>query len=72
MTRSPARRASAVQINKSLPSEPSSEARTDDSPASQRSSPGVAWYWRLAMFLWVTSFAFLLLYEWLAGIIKAW
>ncbi|HTU21718.1 MAG TPA: hypothetical protein VMG10_27015 [Gemmataceae bacterium] len=72
MTRSAARRASAVQVDKSLPSGPSSEGEDSDSPASPPSASRVAWYWRLAMFLWVTSFAALLLYEWLLGIIKAW
>lgn len=70
MTRSAARRASAVQVDKSLPSGPPVEGEVEDSLVS--STSGVAWYWRLAMFLWGTSFAFLLLYEWLAGIIKAW
>jgi hypothetical protein len=32
----------------------------------------VSWYWRLALFLWATSFAFMFLYELLAGIIKSW
>jgi hypothetical protein len=72
MTRSAARRASAVQMEKSLPPGPPSEGDADDSLASPQSASGVAWYWRLALFLWGTSFAFLLLYEWLAGIIKAW
>ncbi len=62
MTRS-AHRSSSVQVEKS-PRAPSS---------GETSSPsGVPWFWRLAMFLWATSFAFLFLYEWLAGIIKSW
>ena len=72
MTRSAVRRASAVQVEKSRPPGPSSEGEADNSLASPPSASGVAWYWRLAMFLWGTSFAALLLYEWLAGIIKAW
>ena len=72
MTRSAARRASAVQVDKSLPPGPPSEGEADDSLSSPPSASGVAWYWRLVMFLWGTSFAFLLLYEWLAGIINAW
>jgi hypothetical protein len=72
MTRSAARRASAVQVEKSLPPAPSSSDETDASPASPPSAMGVPWYWRLALFLWATSFAFLFLYEWLAGLIKAW
>lgn len=66
MTRSAAHRASAVPMDKSLPSMPS-DAGSASPPTSV-----VPWYWRLALFLWATSFAFLLLYEWLAGIIKAW
>ena len=73
MTRSAARRFGAVQVDKSLPPKPSSQGEANESStAPPPSSSGVAWYWRLAMFLWITSFAFLLLYEWLAGIIKAW
>jgi hypothetical protein len=70
MTRSAAHRTGAVQVDKSMPSISSDggePARPEASPAS-----GVAWYWRLALFLWTTSFACLLLYEWLAGLIKAW
>jgi hypothetical protein len=71
MTRS-ARRTSAVQVEKSLPPAPPPEDGADDTLASPPPGSGVPWYWRLALFLWATSFAFLLLYEWLAGIIKAW
>lgn len=72
MTRSAARRASAVQVDKSLPPGLSAESEAEDSLASTRSASGVPWYWRLVMFLWGTSFAFLFLYEWLAGLLKAW
>jgi hypothetical protein len=70
MTRSSAHRASAVQVEKSPPPKPSNDG-SGGAPAAPPAS-SVAWYWRLALFLWATSFAFLLLYEWLAGIIKAW
>jgi hypothetical protein len=69
MTRSAARRTSAVQAEKSslpAPSAASSSEMREPLPA-----PAVAWYWRLALFLWLTSFAFLFLYEWLAAILKA-
>ncbi len=66
MTRSAAHRSNAVQVEKSSPSLPS-----DGRPASPPAT-ATAGYWRLAMFLWATSFVCLLLYEWLAGIIKAW
>jgi hypothetical protein len=68
MTRSAARRTSAVQAEKSLlpmPSGASSGEARQPPPAS-----AVPWYWRLFLFLWITSFAFMLLYEWLAGIIR--
>lgn len=72
MTRSAARRTSAVQVDKSLPPVAPSEGEADDSWPSPSSASAVPWYWRLTLFLWATSYAFLLLYEWLAGIIKAW
>jgi hypothetical protein len=70
MTRSAAHRASGVQVEKSLPPIPSNGG-SGGAPATRPAS-SVPWYWRLALFLWATSFAFLLLYELLAGIIKAW
>jgi hypothetical protein len=36
-----------------------------------RPGPPLHWGWRLALFLWATSFAFLLAYELLAALIKA-
>ena len=69
MTRSAARRTSAVQTEKALlpmHSAPNSSDARQPAPAST-----VPWYWRLFLFLWITSFAFMLAYEWLAGIIKA-
>ncbi len=66
MTRSSAQRSSAVQVEKSPPSLPS-----DGGPPSPPTSV-VPWYWRLALFMWAVSYVCLLLYEWLAGIIKSW
>ncbi len=69
MTRSAARRTSAVSAEKPslpMPSGVNSSDSRQPLPAS-----AVPWYWRLFLFMWVTSFAFMLLYEWLAGILKA-
>lgn len=69
MTRSAARRTSAVSTEKAvlpMPSASSASETRQPSPAST-----IPWYWRLFLFLWITSFAFMLAYEWLAGIIKA-
>ena len=54
------------------PAPPATENRPDDRGSSPEPASGMTWYWRLVMFLWITSFAFLLLYEWLAGILKTW
>ncbi|MHB1425735.1 MAG: hypothetical protein ACYC3I_21415 [Gemmataceae bacterium] len=70
MTRSATRRVSTVQVEKSLPPAPSKDNSGDPRPPLPASL--IPWYWRLALFLWCTSFVILLLYEWLAGIIKAW
>ena len=70
MTRSAARRSSDVQAEKSLPPAPS--APSSGNPSEPPPVSVVPWNWRLVLFLWATSFAFLLLYEWLAGILKAW
>ena len=69
MTRSAARRG-AVQDAKSPPTLPISDSHPDDAQAPPPAS-GVPWYWRFALFLWGTSYVFLMLYEWLAGIVKA-
>lgn len=69
MSRSAARRTSAVQAEKSSP-----PMLSDNSPAApQEPLPAstLSWTWRLVLFLWGTSFAFLFLYEWLAGILKS-
>jgi hypothetical protein len=69
MTRSAARRTSAVSTEKPLLPLPSGVSSSDAREPARSSA--IPWYWRLFLFLWVTSFAFMLLYEWLAGIIKA-
>jgi len=68
MTRSTARRPGAVQAEKSIPPAPTADASVG-APISAPAS-GVPWYWQLVMFLWITSFVGLLLYEWLAGLFK--
>ena len=70
MTRPVARHPSAVQAEKSLLPIPSGVSSND--ARESLSAFTTPWYWRMALFLWVTSFVFLLLYELLAGIIKAW
>jgi hypothetical protein len=70
MTRSAARRSSDVQAEKSLPPAPSDHS--SGNPSDPLPASVVPWNWRLVLFFWATSFAFLLLYEWLAGILKAW
>jgi hypothetical protein len=73
MTRSAARRSGAVQSDKSTsPAVPASGPAAKDSPTSAPVSSGVPWFWRFVLFLWGTSFLFLLLYEWLAAILKSW
>jgi hypothetical protein len=73
MTRSAARRPGAVQAEKSIPpAPPTSDAHADEPISSPQRASGVAWYWRLVLFLWATSFVGLLLYEWLSGLLKQW
>ncbi len=71
MTRSVAHRAHSVQLEKA--SSPTDTARplNPTAPASRPAS-GAPWFWQIVMFLWITSFLGLLIYEWLAGLIKAW
>ena len=70
MTRSVTRRPQAVQLEKaSLTDAP---RRADASSSATRKDSAVPWYWQIVMFFWVTSFLGLLIYEWLAGIFKAW
>jgi hypothetical protein len=71
MTRSAARRSGAVQSEKlTPPTTPVSGPAAKEAPAPVWS--GVPWFWRFVLFLWGTSFLFLLLYEWLAAILKSW
>jgi hypothetical protein len=72
MTRSAARRHGAVQADKSLPPAPPAFDHDRDDPYAAPASSATPWYWRFVMFLWLTSFVFLLAYEWLAGILKSW
>lgn len=71
MTRSVARRAHAVQLEKSPPPD---TVRRPDAPPPPEPHKGYAvpWYWQIVLFLWLTSYVGLFLYEWLAGILKAW
>lgn len=69
MSRSAARRTGAVQAEKS--SQPMLSDNSAADPQESLPASNVPWFWRLVVFLWVTSFAFLLLYEWLAGILRA-
>jgi hypothetical protein len=70
MSRSAARRTNAVQVDKSLP--PESPRSPDEPLGAPNPESNVPWYWRLVLFIWGTSFASLLAYELLAGLIKAW
>jgi hypothetical protein len=46
-------------------------ATLQEAGASRPGGATLHWGWRLALFLWATSFAFLLAYEWLAALFKA-
>lgn len=69
MTRSASRRTSDVQAEKSA--SPMHSATSSGNTPEPLPASTIPWYWRLALFLWATSFVFLLLYEWLAGLLKA-
>ncbi len=71
MTRSAARRSAAVQADKSALPPPTSEPRSGDPFVATETKSGIPWYWGLVLFLWATSYFFLLLYEWLAGVLKS-
>jgi hypothetical protein len=73
MARSTPRRSAQAQQDR-----PSVPARGGEQPVTTGvitptapSAPPLHWGWRLALFLWATSFAFLLAYELLAALIKA-
>ncbi len=72
MTRSATRRHGAVQTEKSPPPAPLAPSHSPDQSLSAPESSAVPWQWRLVLFLWGTSFVLLLLYEWLAGLLKTW
>jgi len=65
MTRSAARRTSAVQAEKSSP--PMLSDNSSGPPQESLPASAIPWYWHLVLFLWATSFVFMLLYEWLTG-----
>ena len=69
MNRPPPRRSSQVQPEKPAPPPPPAEGPPpgEGAPAA---APRLHWGWRLALFLWGTSFVFLLLYDVLAGIFR--
>jgi hypothetical protein len=69
MTRSAARRPVQVQADKP-PIPPPSPANSDGPVPPLAPAAGMSWQWRTVMFLWTTSFLFLLLYEWLTGLLK--
>ena len=71
MTRSAARRSGAVQPDKSPPAAPPVAPANAPSPPPPMPS-SAPWFWRFVLFMWITSFAALLLYEWLAAILKSW
>jgi hypothetical protein len=71
MTRPAPRHSSQVQPEKPAPPPPPAEGPSpgEGTPAPA-AVPRLHWGWRLAMFLWFTSFVFLLLYDVLAGVIR--
>jgi hypothetical protein len=78
MTKHASRR-SHVQADKpAVPAPPAASepaARPDSPlsapPAATSPAPRLAWGWRLALFLWLTSFVFLLIYELLIALFRA-
>jgi hypothetical protein len=66
MNRPPPRRSSQVQPEPPAPPAPPAEAPPGEGPTGPAAAPRLHWGWRLALFLWVTSFLFLLLYDLLA------
>jgi hypothetical protein len=69
MTRPAPRHSSQVQPEKPAPPPPPAEGPPpgEGAPAA---APRLHWGWRLALFLWFTSFLFLLLYDVLSGVIR--
>ena len=73
MSRSASRRSSSVQAEKTLPPvAPHTDHPTDERSGTTGKAPLIPWTWRIVLFLWATSLAFLFLYEWLAAIVKNW
>jgi len=72
MNRPPPRRSSQVQPEKPAPpAQPAAEGPPPgEGPPGPAAVPRLHWGWRLAMFLWVTSFFFLLLYDVLSGLYR--
>jgi hypothetical protein len=72
MTRPPPRRSSQVQPEKPAPpAPPAAEGPPPgEGPPPPAAVPRLHWGWHLALFLWVTSFVFLLLYDVLSGIFR--
>ncbi len=65
MTNRPPQRSTQVQPEKPAPAVPPA-AEGPPPPAP----PRLHWGWHLALFLWATSFIFLLLYDVLSGIFR--
>ncbi len=72
MTNRPAPRQSS-QVQPEKPAPPASaaaEGPPSGGPPPPGAVPRLHWGWQLAMFLWVTSFFFLLLYDVLSGLYR--
>jgi hypothetical protein len=70
MNRPPPRRSSQVQPEKPAPPAPPAEGPPPGEGPPPAAAPRLHWGWRLALFLWFTSFLFLLLYDVLSGIFR--
>jgi hypothetical protein len=72
MNRPPPRRSSQVQPEKPAPPAPPAEGPPpgEGPPPAPAAAPRLHWGWQLALFLWATSFLFLLLYDVLSGIFR--
>jgi hypothetical protein len=67
MNRPPPRRSAQVQPEKPAPpAPPPAEGPPPGEGPPPAAAPRLHWGWRLALFLWVTSFLFLMLYDVLA------
>jgi hypothetical protein len=70
MNRPPPRRSSQVQPEKPATPAPPAEGPPPGEGPPPAPAPRLHWGWRLALFLWFTSFLFLLLYDVLSGIFR--